>query len=70
MYEGVFLRKCLNQKSAKQCRKETTVDMTLAKMNMKLSDSRWDFIFSLAFFLWISISAEMMNKHGIPAKSC
>lgn len=46
------------------------MDMTLAKMNMKLSDSRWDFIFSLAFFLWISISAEMMNKHGIPAKSC
>lgn len=56
MYVGVFLRKCLNQSSAKQCRKEITMDMTSAKMNVKLSYSRWDFIFSLAFFLFISIS--------------
>lgn len=32
------------------------MDMTLAKMNVKLSYSRWDFIVSLAFLLFISIS--------------
>lgn len=46
------------------------MDMTLAQMNLEFSCSRWDFMFSLASFLCISISAEMMNKHEIPAKSC